>query len=187
MEMEKKQKVINICLDYFVKQGFYETSTRGLSRALKLQNSGLYYYFKNKDEAVILCAQEASIRVEKALIEPTIHDMADPDNMMKRLRLRADEMAPTMRFLSAVNSCDRYKEQIGPVVEGMLKRYDEYTGQIAERLSCDKEEVRPYVYMTIAAVMNYMIFGSVDFVMPQIQVVKDKIRSLIQKEEKCDE
>lgn len=90
MEMDRKKEVINICLDHFIENGLYETSTRSLSRALKLQNAGLYYYFTSKDEAVIQCAEEAALRIENALIAPTIRDLADPDNMMKRLRSRAD-------------------------------------------------------------------------------------------------
>lgn len=179
MENDRKKEVVNICLNFFIENGLYETSTRGLSKALKLQNAGLYYYFANKDDAVIQCAEEAAIRIENALIAPSIRDLADPDNMMKRLESRADEMAPTMRFLVAVSGSKRYKEKMKPVIEGMHKRYDYYTGLIAERLNSTKEEIEPYVYITISAVINYMIFDEISFAVPQIKIVKDKIRKLI--------
>lgn len=38
---ERKKEVIDICLDCFIKNGLYETTTRDLSKALKLQNAGL--------------------------------------------------------------------------------------------------------------------------------------------------
>lgn len=178
MEIERKKEVINICLDHFIENGLYETSTRSLSKALKLQNAGVYYYFSSKDEAVLQCAEEAALRVEKALIVPTMRDLADPDSMMKQLRARADEMAPTMRFIAAVSGSRRYHDQMKPICEGMTKRYEYYVGQIAASLGCDREKIEPYVYMTIAAVMNYMIFGEIAFAMPQIQVVKDEIKKL---------
>lgn len=178
MENDRKKEVINICLDHFIENGFYETSTRSLSKALKLQNAGLYYYFTSKDEAVIQCAEEAALRIENALIAPTIQDLADPDNMMKRLCLRADEMAPTMRFLAAVTGSKRYHDAMKPISEGMSRRYEYYVEKIANKLGCDKEEIEPYVYMTIAAVMNYMIFGEISFAMPQIKIVKDEIRKI---------
>ena len=84
MENDRQKEVVNICLDRFIESGLYGVSTRSLSRALKLQNAGLYYYFASKDEAVIQCAAEAAIRIEDALIAPTIQDMAEPDNMMRR-------------------------------------------------------------------------------------------------------
>ncbi len=67
MENNRKKEVINICLDHFISHGL-ETSTRSLSKALKLQNAGLYYYFESKDEAVILCAEAAALRLETNLI-----------------------------------------------------------------------------------------------------------------------
>lgn len=181
MKMDRKKEVINICLDHFIENGLYETSTRSLSKALKLQSAGLYYYFQTKDEAVIQCTEEAALRIEKALIEPTINDLADPDNMMKRLRARADEMAPTMQFIAAVSGSKHYHDGMKPISEGMIKRYDYYVGRISKKLGCDRDEIEPYVYMTIAAVMNYMIFGEVAFAMPQIKIVKDEIRKLYAK------
>lgn len=178
MAIARKKEVVDICLEHFVENGLYETSTRSLSKALKLQSSGLYYYFTNKDDAVIQCAEEAAIRIETALIAPTVYDLADPDNMMKRLRQRADEMASTMRFLATVCACKRYKNDIKPVIERMNKRYAHYTDKIAEKLQCTTEEIEPYVYMTIAAVINYMIFDELSFVLPQIKMVKDEIRKL---------
>lgn len=178
---ERKKEVIDICLDCFIKNGLYETTTRDLSKALKLQNAGLYYYFVSRDEVVIQCAEEAALRIENALIEPTISDLADPDNMMKRLRSRADEMAPTMRFLATVSGSKRYHDGMKPISEGMAKRYDYYVGQISQELGCNRDEIEPYVYMTIAAVMNYMIFGEVSFAMPQIKIVKDEIRKFLKK------
>lgn len=53
MEVNRKKEVLNICLDHFIENGLYETSTRGLNKALKLQSAGLYYYFTSKDEAII--------------------------------------------------------------------------------------------------------------------------------------
>lgn len=37
--------------------------------------------------------------------------------------------------------------------------------------------------MTIAAVINYMVFDEVSFVLPQIKMVKDEIRKLIKEQD----
>lgn len=75
MENDRKKEVINICLDLFIEKGLTSTSTRSLSSALKLQNAGLYYYFESKDEAVIACAEEAALRLEKCLIAPAMREI----------------------------------------------------------------------------------------------------------------
>ncbi len=181
MSGERRTEVINICLDHFIEQGLFETSTRSLSKALKLQSGGLYNHFSSKDEAVIVCAEQAAIRLEDTLISPAMRDMGDPDRMMKRLRSRADEMAPTMRFLVSVCSSDRYKDDMKPVLDRLAERYEHYTEKAAEKLGCTKEDVEPYVYLTITAVSNYMIFAEDKYIYPQIRLVKEALRSLTEK------
>lgn len=178
MESDRKKEVINICLDHFISNGL-ETSTRSLSKALKLQNAGLYYYFDSKDEAVVLCAEEAALRLENTLIAPAMKDIRNPELMMKRLQSRANEMAPTMRFLVSVCVSETYKDKMKPALDRLSSRYDQYSKKIAQALGCELEDVKPFVYMGITAVTNYMIFGEDDIVYPQIQIIKNQIRKLI--------
>ncbi len=175
MDTDRRKEVINVCLDHFIEKGLSETSTRSLSSALKLQNAGLYYYFESKEEAVILCAEEAALRLEDNLIGPALMDLKHPEQLMKRLKSRADEMAPTMKFLVSVCVNNQYKDSMKPTLDRLTKRYDHYAGLIANKLNCKKEEIEPYVYMTITAVTNYMIFGEDIFVAPQMKIAKDEI------------
>lgn len=182
MEVDRKKEVINICLDLFIEKGLSETSTRSLSSALKLQSGGLYYYFSNKDEAVILCAEEAAMRLESNLITPALKDIGNPDIMMKRLQSRADEMAPTMRFLVSVCTSKRYKESVRPILDRLADRYKHYAEQIAKKLNCGIEEIEPYVFMTITAVANYMIFAEDGIIAPQMKQVKSAISKIIERQ-----
>lgn len=175
MEQERKKEIINICLDHFICKGLSETSTRSLSRALKLQNAGLYYYFKTKDEAVLLCAEEAALRLENALIVTAIKEIMNPDLMFRRLKAMADKMAPTMKFLASVCSDNKYKDSMKPVLNKLAARYDRYADTIAKKLNCSKKDIEPYVYITITAVSNYMVFAEDEFVAPQMRLVKNAI------------
>lgn len=178
METDRKKEVINICLDHFIENGLAETSTRSLSSALKLQNAGLYYYFESKDEAVILCAEEAVLRLENNLIYPALKDIIAPDLMIKRLRSRADKMAPTMRFFVSVCTSTHYKDEMKPLLDRLADRYAMYIVKIAAALNCDTEAIAPYVYMAITAVTNYMIFAEESLIQSQLEIVKDAIKNL---------
>lgn len=175
MENDRKKEVINICLDHFIEKGLTATSTRSLSSALKLQNAGVYYYFSSKDEAVILCAEEAALRLEKRLIAPAMRELSDPDGLMKRLRSRADEMAPTMRFFASVCVSDRYKDDMKPALDRLSKRYETYALRLAEKLKCDASTIAPYMYIAITAVTNYMIFNEESYILPQIELIKNQL------------
>lgn len=177
MENDRKKEVIDICLDLFIEKGLNST-TRSLSSALKLQNAGLYYYFTSKDEAVILCAEEAALRLERSLIAPAMRELSDLDGLMKRLRSRADEMAPTMRFFVSVCVSEQYKDNMRPALDRLSRRYEAYALRLAERIRCDVSVIAPYLYATITAVTNYMIFGEESYIFPQIKMIEDQVAML---------
>lgn len=178
MAPDRKKEVVNKCLDHFIENGL-DTSTRSLSSALQLQNAGLYYYFGNKDEAVILCAEEAALRLEKALLPSVTHGLDDPDKMMEKIRAKADKSAPTMRFFVSVCVNDRYKESVLPILDRLTQRYDRYADKIAKHLGCDKREIEPYLYIAVTAIANYMIFKEEAIVTPQLELVKSKLTEFI--------
>lgn len=181
METDRRKEVINICLDLFIEKGLTTTSTRDLSSALKLQNAGLYYYFESKDDAVVACAEEAAMRLENTLLPPALKEIHNPDVMMERLQNRADDMAPTMRFLVTVCASGQYKDKMKPALNRLAKRYDYYAGQVAKELNCDKAEILPYVHMIVTAVVNYMIFGDDSFIAPQMGLFKQEIKRMVLK------
>lgn len=178
MDNDRKKEVINVCLDHFISNGL-ETSTRSLSKALKLQNAGLYYYFDSKEQAVLLCAEEAAIRLETTLIAAAMKDIRNPDAMMKNLRTRADELSPTMRFFVSVCVSNAYKGQIQPVLDRLTERYGSYAEKFAKKLNCETDEIEPLVYMGISAVANYMIFKEDAVIYPQIEIIKLQLDRLL--------
>lgn len=70
-----KKEIINNCLELLVARGLTQTTTRELSKAMKLKSGGMYYYFNSKDELIIACAEEAVIRVENSLFVPALKEL----------------------------------------------------------------------------------------------------------------
>lgn len=178
MEADRKKEVINTCLDLFVSKGVSETSVRDLSNAINLQVSGMYYYFESKEDAVVTCAEEAAIQLENNLIAPALKDISDPERMFIRLFSRAKEMAPMMRFFVQVCASPRYLDRMQQALDRLTERYRFYSGKFAERLGCTKEKIEPYLYMTITAMTNYMIFSEKSYIEPQIETIKDALSEM---------
>lgn len=178
MEADRKKEVINACLELFVSKGVSETSVRDLSNAINLQVSGMYYYFKSKDEAVVTCAEEAALRLEHNLIAPALRDISDPDKMFRRLLSRADEMAPMMRFFTQVCASPKYFEAMRPALDRLTERYKTYAQRFAGAVGCGATEIEPYFYMTITAITNYMIFAEDRYIYPQIKLIKEALNNL---------
>lgn len=69
--------------------------------------------------------------------------------------------------------------KIKPILDRLSGRYEQYAERIAKALDCDIQEILPYAYMTITAVVDYMIFREDDMVYPQIQIIKKKLKELL--------
>ena len=176
---DRKTEVLNACLDLFIEKGLSKTSTRDLSSAMKLQSSGMYYYFNSKDELIIACAEEATLRIESLLIATAINEVQTPAVLMESLQKKAIDMAPTMKFFASVCSDKWCEELIKPVLQRMGERYSKYCERFSEILNCRIEEITPYVHMCIIAISNYMIFEETSFVTPQIKAVQLKLEKIV--------
>ena len=178
---EKRNEIIGVCLDCFVEKGLTVTTTKDLCTAANLQNGGIYYYFSTKEEIVLACAEEAINRIEKSAFGIVLEDISDIRSMMDRLVTLADKMSPTMRFLVSVCVSHEYEEQIKPSLVRLASRYPYYTDKIAEILGCTKDEVEPFIHLSILAINNYIIFSERALFDPQIESVKKELMSLAER------
>jgi len=174
---EKRQKAIAACLNQFVEKGLYETTSRDLSKALNLQSAGMYSYFSNKDEAVLVCAEEAAFLLEKYLVEYGIKEIKNIDAMCDEIIIRAERLSHMMRFLAQVCSVPKYAEGMKAVLDRLNVRYLAYAERIAEHIGCQPIEIETYFYLFVSAISNYMIFGGKQKLILQIDYIKQALKA----------
>jgi len=179
--VSKKYTAVSICLQQFVDKGLFATTSRDLSKALNLQTAGMYSYFENKDEAVIACAEEAAKKLESDLMNIAVDRISEPYVMMAELKKKAKEMAPMMRFFTQVCSTEKYEERIRPMLSGLSIRYENCAKDLATHLNVDVESIKHFVYMTITAIVNYMVYQEDSYVDPQLRFVAEQISKISDK------
>lgn len=188
-DMNRRKEIIDICLKTFIEDGLLRTSARDLGNAVNINSSGLYYYFKSKDEIVIACAEEAALRMEDALIYPVLRSLDDHGEFIDMATLEAAEMAPMMRFFTQVCTTKIYREAMQPILERLKRRHAEYAVKFAKKLNCKPEQVAPYLYSCVAVVSNYMIFGEELYFDQPLHLLTDAVNRFkeIQKQTKQQE
>lgn len=80
-----------------------------------------------------------------------------------------------MRFLAQGCSANEYMEAMKPALYMLSQRYKEYAKRFAQKLKCDVNVVEPYVYMSISSISNNMSFGEQSYIIPQMEIVKNKL------------
>ena len=60
-------------------------------------------------------------------------------------------------------------------------RYPYYTEKVAEILGCTKDDVEPFIHLSILAINNYMIFAERALFDSQIEYVKKELMKLAER------
>ncbi len=182
--VDKKKEIINTCLQTFVDNGLIEISMRDLGAACNMDAAGIYYYFKNKDELVVACAEEATVRIEDELFGTALADIANPEKLVKDLDEKAVAMRSLLQFFISVCVSKKYSDQLKEVRYRQGDRYRYYIRKIAEKLECDYDDVAPLAYIVSNTMFSYMIFDPENFSAPQLRTVYDALNGFLNKREK---
>ncbi len=186
-ERKRKDEIIDRCLSTFMKNGLAETTTRDMCKDLHMNTSAVYYYFKDKDEMVLACAEEAKKRIERDLFGIAINDLDYPERLAEDLHNRAVAMRPLMKFFVSVCASPRYEDAVHPLLDKLGDRYKFYVNQFAVKLGSTPEEVAPYVYIVINTMLSYMLFGKENFVAPQLELVYGKLVAILEKKKQKEQ
>ncbi len=181
---ERMREVIDICLKTFMEKGLTDTSTRDLCEALNLNSGGIFWYFKTKDDIVIACAEEATVRIENELFGTALEDINDPEKLVKDLDEKAVTMRPLMQFFINVCTSQKYTGKLKEVRYRQGDRYRVYIGKIAEKLGCNYDDVAPLFYTVTNTMFSYMIYDPDNFSAPQLRMVKEALVGFIENRDK---
>ncbi len=175
------KEVVDICLKTFMEKGLSHTSTRDLCEALGLNTGGIFWYFKTKDDIIIACAEEATLRIENELFGTALEDINNPQKLVKDMDEKAVSMRPLMQFFINVCTSRKYSDKLKDVRYRQGDRYRFYIGKLAEKLGCSYDYVAPLVYIVSNTMFSYMIFDPDNFSAPQLQTVYDALVNFLKK------
>lgn len=178
---DRKKEVLDAFLEVLMNHGVADTSVRDLSSAINLQSAGMYYYFSTKEDLVATCAEEAELRLEHDLITAFLKKATDPHDFFAKLKTKASQMSPMMRFYVQVCATPKYKDLIRGTIDRIPERYEQYVLRYAKELGCSTDEIVPYFYHCILLMTNMMIFGDSPYIQQQIDLIEHAIVDLIAK------
>lgn len=182
-DANRRRKIVDTCLQKFIEKGLYETTSRDLTDALNMTPGALYYHFKNKDDAVLECAEEASLRLEELLLLPALELMEDTNEIEEHHVKNPDEAQAMTRFLAQVCTANKYREQMKPILARIREREYAYCKKFADKLGCSAEKLAPWFFAIVAASQSYLIFGQDaysstphDFIQPAFRLFKENLK-----------
>ena len=155
---EKLSQILRTSAEVFAERGFHQASIRDISAETGVSLSGLYYYFKSKDELLFLiqrhCFRSLIDRVSEAVAPVT-----DPE---ERLRTLIDAHLgffianmPEMKVLS--HEADALTGEFAESVLGLKREYVDLVGGTVEALLPSEAAADPRV-------ATFALFGQLNWI-----------------------
>ncbi len=177
---ERKQEIINTCLETFIEHGLIDISMRDLGEKLGMDATSIYYYFKGRDELVVACAEEATVRIENELFGTAYRHIENPQELAKALDEKAVSMRPLMQFFISVCTSKKYCDKLRDLRYRQGDRYRFQINRLADKLGCEYDKIAPLVYITTNTMFSYMVFDPDNFSAPQLRMVRDALTGLLE-------
>ncbi len=181
---ERKKEVLEICLETFISNGLLNTSMRDLGKALDLDPTALYNHFNSKNDVVIACAEQATVKIENELFGTAVMHINNPKKLVEELDKKAVTMRPLMQFFINVCTSQKYCDKLKAVRHRQGDRYRFYISKIAEKLGCSYDDAAPLVYIVSNTMFSYMIFDPDNFSAPQLRVVYNALVNFLENRDK---
>ncbi len=176
---ERKQEIINTCLETFIKHGLIDISMRDLGEKLDMDATAIYYYFKGRDELVVACAEEATVRIENELFDTAYSYIENSQELAKAMDEKATTMRPLMQFFISVCTSKKYCDKLKDLRYRQGDRYRFHISRIAKKLGCAYDDIAPWVYIVANTMFSYMIFDPDNFSAPQLRMVRDALDAFL--------
>lgn len=155
----KRNGILKACFYCLVKTGLEKMSMRDLSKATGAFSSSLYYMFKNKDDIILNATEYGLNIVVNSLFEYAFTHINNMKEFLNDFPAKVEEYKEELRFIYQVVASPQYGDEMRLLTNKLSSGYDEYADILSEYLGGSYEQLRPFVRLAIAVVVDFVIWG----------------------------
>lgn len=174
----KKKQLLEDCFELFVKQGLENTSVNNLAAHCKTYKAAFYDYFKSKDEIVFECAKMYMEKLDNILFNQLTYSKNSVRETLKHGFEIITEEKHNLRYVYQVVSSPKYGKKSREALANIYSKYLNYSDNLAEYYSIDKEKFRPYYLLFVATIHDYCLWENTEFVSEKLKFIFDRVDSL---------
>jgi AcrR family transcriptional regulator len=175
----RKEEILKKCFKYLSECGLENVSMRNLCNEIDMSMSSVYYWFEDKD-GVIINATEWGV---KYVADELFNYIFKYLNNLQIIIITFSEYAlryqNELRFIYQVATSKTYGEKIIPLANNLSTIYDNYAEKIANHFGCNKQELVPYVYLFVSAVLDYVIWHDKNKMEIELNCIYSAITNMI--------
>ena len=156
---------------FLVQRGLENISIRELGKGTGIVQGSLYYWFGDKSNIVYEATEYGLKKITDELLEYVAANAADLHTLFFGCLDEIDHYREEFRFIYQMASSPIYGETIRELGKEISTVYDRCAKQLAGRLSCDEQSLRPFVYLFVSTILNYAVWNEREKAQKQLELI----------------
>lgn len=153
----KREEMLDAFIEAFTEYGIDKASTKKLTAKAGVNEALLYYYFADKNEAVIACVKRCYERYKTGTLDIFRKNINDVEKMMERLQAYTKKTMAEQRFALEVLAHPTYSKNILPSVIELNRELERDIRQYARDNGKDEELLVTWIQIVTESLVYYAI------------------------------
>lgn len=177
-ERDIKNEILGRCFQYLVDKGLEKASIKNLCEETGISSGSIYYWFKDKDEAVLDSAEYGLNVVTDKLFNYVFSHIEDIKEVINSFPDKLMEYKKELRFIYQVTTSNQYGDRMRLIADKLDFTYDAYAMKLSERLGCEYEVLQSFVYLFISATLDYIVWEDKGKVSREMNAIYNALKLL---------
>lgn len=175
----KREEMLDAFMQAFIEFGLDKSSTKKLTAKAGVNEALLYYYFADKNEAIVACVNRQYEKNRMGSFEIIKKNMNDPEKMMDKLFNYTKKTAAEQRFMVEVIAHPVYSKNILPVVKDMNKKLESELIEYAEQNEKNSAEFVTLIHLAYNALNDYCLTKNEETLMASKQFIVQQLQRVL--------
>lgn len=177
----KREEMLDAFIQAFTEYGIDKASTKKLTAKAGVNEALLYYYFSDKNDAVIACVKRCYERYKTGTVDIFRKNIHDVDKMMDKLQAYTKKTINEQRFALEVLSHPVYSKSIIPSVVELNKELDNDIRSYARDNGVDEDKLAMWVQFITESLVYYVITKNEEHFVNKKSFIAGEIKKLFAK------
>lgn len=153
-----RKEILDKCFDYLVRKGLEQSSVKNLCEETGISSGSIYYWFKGRDEMILDCTKYGLGKVINDMFGYALLNSDDMMFLLNRFSAEVMKYKKELHLIYQVVMSEQYGEEMRKQADKLRINYDIYGRRLSDKMNIPYEKLRPYVYMFISSILNYVVW-----------------------------
>lgn len=166
-----EKEILDKCFEYLVNKGLEQATVKNLCEETGISSGSIYYWFKDRNEMILDSTKYGLSKVIDEMFGYVLLSSDDLVFLLNKFSEQVMKFKKELRFIYQVVMSEQYGDEMRKMSEVLKTNYDLYGKKISKKMNIPYEKLKPYVYMFISAILNYVCWEDYELMQTEFECI----------------